>query len=461
MPGGSLVVRGGRVVLPWGVLEADVLIEEGSVAAVGRGLSDLPAERLDAAGLLVMPGAVDGHVHMREPGLEREGDFSTGTAAAAAGGVTTVVEMPNTVPPVDSGEAVREKASLLSGRASVDFGLLGVLHGGNVGRIGEMLGAGVLGFKVFLGPTTGGLPAPGDADLYRILEESARSGFPVVFHAENGELVELFTGRIRSAGRRDPSDYPDSRPPLCEEEAVRRVGLLAAATGGRVHVAHLSSEEGLEAVRWARSRGAKMTAETCPHYLLLDLKDYGRLGNLMKVNPPIRGGRHRAALWRGIADGTVDTLGSDHAPHAPEEREGDVWEAAAGFAGVQTLLPLAVDAALRGSLGLIRVVELLAENPARVFGLYPRKGALAPGSDGDLVLVDPRGETAVDPDWLLARNSEGPFLGRRLRGRVRATVLRGTVVYDGEEVLGGEGRWLAGQIGVFEHGPPAGGGPGR
>ena len=438
------MVRGGTLVLPGGTFKADVLIEDGTISAVGRDLSRSGVDVLDATGMLVLPGIVDEHVHMREPGLEHKDDFTHGTMAAAAGGVTTVLEMPNTLPPVEDVKKLEEKARLLSTKAYVDFGLMGVLHEGNADEIEEMLNAGAVGFKAFLGPTTGNIPPPSDGTIYEVLEKSAKLGFTIAFHAENWELVKLFTERVKSSGRIDPLAHVDARPPVCEEEAIQRLILYARRTRGRVHIVHMGAAEGVELLRRARAEGVSVTGETCPHYLLLSAEDYAKYGNLMKVNPPIRDLSHQRELWRGVNDGTISALGSDHAPHTTDEKSRDVWSAASGMIAVQTFLPLMLDAALRGKMPLTKIPELMAENPARLFGIYPRKGAISAGSDGDLVVIDPKAETVIRREDLYAKHPLTPFEGWRLKGRVAYTILRGMVTArDGRVVSEGpRGIWI-------------------
>ncbi len=444
MPGGDLLIRGGTLVVPEGTFEADVLIEDGTIVEVGRGLSPAGHEVLDARGMLVLPGLVDEHVHMREPGLEYKDDFTHGTMAAAAGGVTTVVEMPNTLPPVEDADKLRRKADLLSGKAYVDFALLGVLHDENLDELEGMLEAGAVGFKAFLGPTTGNIPPPGDGSMYEALEKSSRLGFTIAFHGENWGLVRRFTERVKSEGRADPLAHLRSRPPVCEEEAAQRIALYARRTGGRALIVHVAAAEAVGVVRRARSDGVEVYAETCPHYLLLSADDYERYGALMKVNPPVRELEHQRELWRAVNDGTIQTLGSDHAPHSREEKSGDMMSAAAGVPAVQTFLPLMLDAALRGRVSITKIPELTARNPARLFGLYPRKGSLSVGSDGDLAIVDPRAEWTVRAEDLYAKHPITPFNGWRLRGRVVYTVVRGTVVAESGKVTVSEprGEWV-------------------
>ncbi len=449
LPGGDLLVRGGTLVTPEGTVRADILIEDGVIVGVGRDLRTSGHEVLDAGGMLVLPGVVDEHVHMREPGLEHKDDFTHGTMAAAAGGVTTVVEMPNTLPPVEDAERLRSKAELLSSKAHVDFALLGVLHDENLDEIEGMLETGAVGFKAFLGPTTGNIPPPGDGAIYEALEKSSRLGFTIAFHGENWDLVRRFTERVREevsrrGGEADPLAHLRSRPPICEEEAAQRIALLARRTGGRALIVHVAAAEAVDVIRRARAEGVEIYGETCPHYLLLSAEDYERYGALMKVNPPVRERRHQEELWRAVNDGSIQTLGSDHAPHTREEKSGDIMSAASGVPAVQTFLPLMLDAALRGGIPITKIPELMARNPARLFGLYPRKGSLSVGSDGDLVIVDPKGEWVVRASEFYAKHPLTPFDGWRLRGRVAYTVLRGTVVAEGGRVTSRApaGRWV-------------------
>lgn len=435
----NFVVKEGKLVLHSGIIEADILVEDGKVVAIGR---DLRGDSMfNARGKLIFPGVIDEHVHMREPGLTYKDDFKNGTKAAAAGGVTTVLEMPNTKPPVDSAKRLIEKAQLLTPKAHVDFGLYGVIHNANAQKFEEIVEAGAIGFKIFLGPTTGNIPSPDDGTLFEVLEKSAKMNVVLAFHAENGDLVRYFMEKFRH--RNDPAVHTNSRPSICEEESIRKLMLFSRETGGRVHIVHMSAKEGVRILREARSRGINMTGETNPHYLLLSRKDYKKFGTSIKVNPPIRGEEDREELWRAVNDGTITALASDHAPHSREEKEGDIWTAAAGFIGVQTLFPLLFDASMKGLMDLGRLAYLTSEGPARLFGLYPRKGTIAPGSDGDFVIVDPKAEFTITEEWLYAKHPITPFIGWKLRGKVVATILRGNIIAeDGKVVEAPSGSWI-------------------
>ena len=440
----SLLVKNGLIVSSAGVIRGDVKIVEGVVVEVGTGISSSGVDAvIDASGLYVFPGVVDEHVHMREPGLEYKDDFEHGSKAAIKGGVTTVIEHPNTLPPVESAEKLEAKAKLLEAKAYCDFALLGVLHDANVHEFKDMVRAGAVGFKVFMGPTTGNIPPPSDTTLHEILSKSAELSVRVMFHAEDHNLVSYFTEKLKATGRTDPAVHDEARPPLVEVYSIAKIATIAKYTGGKPHIVHVSSEDALEAVKVAKNLEVDITAETCPHYLVLDKEDYSKYGPLIKVNPPIRGGKHRKALVNAVASGVLDALGSDHAPHAPTEKNRPIWEAAAGFAGVQTLFPIVLDMALRGVIPLTRVPQLLSENPAKLFKLWPFKGGILPGSSGDLVIVDPGKTTEVTADWLEYKHKMSPYIGWRLKGRVEYVVLRGHVVVErGELVDKRVGQWI-------------------
>lgn len=442
---GELLVRNGLVVTPQGVFQWDIRISDGVISEVGRGLGARGSERvIDARGLYVFPGIVDEHVHMREPGLEYKDDFEHGTRAAIKGGVTTVIEHPNTLPPVDNADRLIAKGELLKKKAYADFALLGVLHDNNIDEFENLLRAGAVGFKVFMGPTTGNIPPPSDASLYEILRKSAANNVRIMFHAEDHALVTYFTEKVKGSGRSDAAAHEEARPPITEYYSILKIAAIARDTGGKAHIVHISSKEALEAIELARSHmGADITSETCPHYLLLDKEDYGKYGSLIKTNPPIRGGIHRKALLEAISRGLIDAIGSDHAPHSPEEKRRPIWDAAAGFAGVQTLFPLILNMALSGLIPITRIPYLLSESPAKLFGLWPEKGSVMPGASGDLVIVDPNAELVITEEWLEYKHKLSPYIGWRLRGAIKYVTLRGEIVVEDGEVLGIKaGKWI-------------------
>ncbi|MEM0079600.1 MAG: allantoinase AllB [Nitrososphaerota archaeon] len=433
--GGNLLVKNGRVVTSEGLFNMDILIIDGVIEAIGRDLKQSYVEVLDVSGMLVFPGVVDEHVHMREPGLTYKEDFITGTMAAAAGGVTTVLDMPNNIPPVDSLEKLKEKRRIVESKAYVDFGLYGVLHDSNIDDLEEMWYGGAVGFKVFLGPTTGDIPPPSDKILLEALEKSGTHGFTLAFHAENYGLVEYYTRKIKMLGRNDPEVYSDSRPNVCEEEAVSRIVIYTRKTNGKALIVHTSTSEAVSIIREAKSRGVKIYCETCPQYLLLNREAYSRHGSLVKINPPLRDRFDQESLWRGLRENMVDTVASDHAPHTIEEKSKNIWEAAAGFIGVETLFPLMLDSALRGLIPLEKIPEILSEKPARIFNLYPKKGSISVGADGDLVIVDPNHHYTIKQEELHSKHKITPFNGIDVRGWIKHVVLRGVEIVRDRKVV--------------------------
>lgn len=431
----SILIRNGHIVYPWGVFNGDILILDGKVASIGKSIVYGSVEKINASGKLVLPGVVDIHVHMREPGLEYKDNFENGTRDAAQSGVTTVLEMPNTLPPVDTVERFREKKSILSKKAYCDFGLYGVIHDNSVNEVEKLINEGAVGFKVFLGPTTGGIKPPSQKTLIEALTITSKYRTTVAFHAEEWDLVEYFTNEVLKQNRNDPLVHLDSRPPICEELAIHRVGLIAEYTKAPIHIVHISSCEGTSALKYLKERGIDITGETNPHYLLLDTGDYEKYGSIMKVNPPVRGGKHRECLWKAVYSGVIDIIASDHAPHSIEEKTRDMMSASSGYPGVYTLLPLLLTSALNNQLDLTKIPRLLSHNPAKRFNLYPKKGCLTPGCDGDVVIIDPSREWVIDKEKMYCRNKLTPFDKWRAKGFIEYTILRGTIIYSYGEVF--------------------------
>lgn len=367
----DLVIRNGLVVSHDSSAQLDLAIRHGrvvEVVAAGERLGPA-AEEVDATGLVVMPGLVDAHVHLREPGMTEKEDFFSGTRAAAAGGVTTVVDMPNTVPPVATAEIFANKLATVSAKAHVDFGLYGMLGQANAGEIAELARLGALGLKLFMGQTTGDNACPDDAAIFTGLRAAQRAGLVVGAHAENDRVLRLLASELHAAGRTDPIAHLESRPSFVEEEAIARIITLARGAGARLHIHHLSTGAGLDLVNAARQKGQDVTCEVLVGHLLLDDTAYGRFGNLIKLNPPIRPASDVAALWRGVERGQVDVLATDHAPHTAEEQaRANVWEAPGGFIGVETMLPLMLAQVAGGRLSYERLVRIAAWQPAQIRG---------------------------------------------------------------------------------------------
>jgi allantoinase len=424
----DLIVRGGMVVVPGGIVRASLAVQDGVIV----GLSDdeaLPRAReiIDAAGRHVIPGIIDPHVHFRSPGFEYKEDWASGTSAAAFGGVTTVFEMPNSDPPTSTLEGLRVKQAIAARDAYVDYGLYGMLGQGNLDAIADLASHGVIGLKCFMGNNPIG--HIDDGALLEGFEIAARLGLRVAVHAENATIIERRAARLRAAGRQDAPAHLESRPSVCAVDAVARAIAYAEAAGSRLHITHESCKDTLPVIRSAKARGVDVTVETCPHYLLLNADDVARCGPVLRVNPPIREVGHAEGLWAGLTDGTIDMLATDHAPHTPEEKTGkNIWECWSGFGGLETAAPLMLTEVHRGRISLEQYVEWACRAPARVWGLYPRKGVLQVGADADIVILDLEAEDVIRGDRLRSKSKITPFEGMRTRGRAVCTIVRGRVV---------------------------------
>jgi allantoinase len=436
----ELFVKGGTVYTPDGPREADVHVTDGVIMAVDTGRAAAEgAKTVDAKGMYVLPGAVDVHVHSRDPGFPEKEDFGTMTAAAAAGGVTVVIDMPNTVPAVDSAGVLESKSALARSKARVDFGLWGLIRSSTTpADLEGMAAAGAVGFKAYLaysfslsrkqvlyspGSDDPDLEPPADyGTLARLAPEVARLGVPLAIHAEDPTILAAYSRPLLTY-----SDLLDSRPPEAEAVAVSAVATVARDSGVHLHVAHLSSALGLQAAEDAMRVGTTLTLETCPQFLLLTDQDFPRLGSAMKMLPPIRTAADRAALIGGLERGSISIVSTDHAPHTDEEKSRAFGDAPAGSPGVQTLylscLQLAKD------LGNVWLApRWVCEAPARLVGLQESKGSIAPGFDADLVIVDPKRKTRVAPEHMRSRQRHGALEGTEFDFAIKEVFLRGESV---------------------------------
>ncbi len=436
----DLVITNGSVVRPSGITPEDLGVEGGRIAYVGPpGRAPAAAWTIDARGLLVLPGLVDPHVHMREPGAAHKEDFASGTRAAAAGGVTTVLCMPNVTPPVLD-EAGFE-ASLQAGQrqAVVDFGLQAAAGPGNLGALPALWRRGVTSFEIFMADAPDDLRLEGSAELFEAFRMIHHCGGIAGVFCGDQSLVTHGLARLRAAGRKDWGIPGDARPPLTEALGMARALLLAQDAGARIYVRQVSTRQGVRALAAARAeRPGHVFGEVTPHHLFLTAEALLAGGPFAYMLPPLRGPEHPAALWEALAAGTLDAVGSDHAPHAPAEKargRADPWSAPSGTPGLETTLPLFLDAAHKNRIALTKVVEVCAEAPARIFGLHPRKGALAVGSDADIVLADPDRETVVQGTRLHTKARSSPFEGWRLRGAPVTTIVRGHVVMEDGRIV--------------------------
>ncbi|MCL6576502.1 allantoinase [Kyrpidia sp.] len=434
---GDLVIRGGTVVSPEGTRRADLRIRHGTVVAMESQLTQTSTldREIDATGLYIFPGLIDAHVHLNEPGRADWEGFTTGTMSLAAGGVTTFFDMPlNSTPPVTVRSHFEEKRKVAEAKSFIDYGLWGGLIPGNAEELTELSQCGAIGFKAFMTDAgTDDFPAVDNDSLWAGMDIAARLGAVVAVHAESSWITRRLTESFLSQGRVSARDYEASRPVVSELEAVERALAIARLTGCRLHVVHASSADVVRRIRAAREAGVDVSVETCPHYLSLTVADLEELGGVAKCAPPLRGRDEVEALWQAVRAGLVDTVGSDHSPCPPsmkEDPEGNLFRVWGGISGAQTALNVLLEEGYhRRGVPLETLTALTATNPAKRFGLYPRKGTIAPGSDADLVLVDLDAPWTLRREDLYYRHPHSPFIGRTFRGKILATLLRGKPVY--------------------------------
>ncbi len=438
--GFDLLVKGGTLVTSDTTYAADLGVIDGRIVAIAfpGSLGGDARQVLDASGRYVLPGVIDGHVHFREPGLEYKEDFLTGSRAAVMGGVTTVLEMPNTLPTTSTADRVAQKLQLALGKSYCDFGLFGLLVQDSVEHLRGMAEAGVVGFKCFLGRSTGEITPPDDGMLLDGLSVIAELEMRCGFHAENDQIMQHAVRKLKAAGRSDPLAHLESRPVLAEVESIQRAALFASHTGTKMHIFHLSSRRGLETIEEWRAKGVDITCEAAPHHCFLTSEDMRELGPILRINPPVREPGHAEALLDGLASGRVTSIATDHSPHLRSEKmHDDIWQAVSGFAGVEISLRLFLTYGVKAErLSLQQLVRATSEGPARTWGLFPRKGAIAVGSDADLTIVDLEVEDTIEESRLHGKNNLTPFEGHRTRGAAVATVVRGHVVMQDGNLLG-------------------------
>jgi allantoinase len=445
----SLVVRSERVVQPGAVRPASILIRDGRVERVAE-YHEHPAgvPEIDAGDHAVLPGIVDTHVHINDPGRANWEGFEHATRAAAAGGVTTLVDMPlNSIPATTTVAGLFAKQVAASDRCYVDVGFWGGVVPGNAGDLQALGEAGVLGFKCFLSPSgVEEFAHVAEADLRRALPILASLGLPLLAHAESPELL---VAPLADADPRRYETWLKSRPPESELAAIDLLVRLASEFGAHVHIVHLACADAVPALAAARAAGARVSVETCPHYLTFAAEEIGDGATACKCAPPIRSRANRDALWSALVRGDIDLIATDHSPAPPAMKQldaGDFLQAWGGIASLQIGFAAVWSGASARGIPLERMAEWCCEQPARLAGLDGRKGRIAAGYDADLMILDPAAECVVDPLTLFHRHAITPYAGRALRGRVVTTILAGEIVFtDGQVSLPARGRLIAGR----------------
>jgi allantoinase len=438
----ELVVRSQRVVTGGSVRPASIHVSDGKITRVGE-WSDAPSDVVDYGDLAIMPGIVDTHVHLNEPGRTEWEGFETATRAAALGGVTTLVDMPlNSIPPTTTREGFAAKRDAARGKVAVDVGFWGGVVPGNQRELAGLVADGVRGFKCFL--VDSGVEEfgwVGETELRPAMQILSGLGVPLLVHAEVAGPIDAASAQLEHADPRRYETYLASRPPAAEEQAIKLVTRLCRETNARTHIVHHSAASALPLLREARSEGLPLSAETCPHYLHFTAERIPDGATPFKCAPPIRDAANREELWRALADGVLDFVASDHSPCSPNLKAmevGDFVRAWGGVSGLQLALPVVwTEASGRGHT-LVDIARWMSEGPAKLAGLTGKKGAIATGNDADFIVFADDERATVTPDKVFHRHKVTPYAGETLRGVVHATYLRGTCVAEGGKAIATE-----------------------
>lgn len=431
----------------------NILVDKGAIVGFVDSATPIDADKvIDLHGKLVVPGCIDPHTHFMDPGFTHRETFATGTMAAASGGVTTIIDMPCcSKPSVRDKDSMYAKMNPLLDQAYIDFCFWGGMTGEDVreGWLDNVWGQveeGVVAFKVYMTPSVPTFPKVSDAEMLEIFYKVAETGLPVGIHAENYDICSFYTEKLKKEGRMDGPAWAEARKSLAEKVAIELIISYAEETGARVHIVHMSTKEGYELVRAAKKRGVKITAETCPHYLTLNAQEsMTKYGSFAKIAPPLRGKEDNEAHWRGLADGTIDFVGTDHAPYeiATEKaaEDSNIWNSFPGIPGVQTMVPILVSEGLnKGRISLSRFVEVTSRNAAIHYGIYPKKGSLEIGSDADFTIIDLEKEHTIDQEDTYSMAKYNPLHGMKLKGMPVMTMIRGEMIYeDGKGIVGKAG----------------------
>jgi allantoinase len=431
----TLLVTNARVLREDKLVRANILVADGKIKSISKTKRHTADTQIDAKGRVVLPGLVDGHAHLYDPAFTYREDFTSGTSAAAAGGVTTVIEMVLTTP-VDSPERVRAKISEGQRSSLIDFSLhAGMMNLNNLQNIPAIVELGVRSFKTF----TCRPYYADDHTLMTLMRETSMHNSILNVHAEDEATANENQERLLAEGRKDPMAHAEWKPNLAEAVAVKKLIRFARGIGARVHISHMSTQEGVAAVRKAKREGVRITAETCPHYLTFTRKDMKKQGPYLKMNPSLKGPRDVDALWRGLRDGTVDIVTSEHAPGTRAEKEQgwhDIWKSWGGVPAIETMLPILLSEGVnKRRITLTTLQRVCCENPARIFGLYPKKGVMRAGADADLVIVDLKLKRKVKATELHQKVGWTPYEGWTLKGWPILTIRRGEILFRDQELL--------------------------
>jgi dihydroorotase (multifunctional complex type) len=428
------------------IMACNIAIYKGKIFKIGKEANMPKTEtKIDLKGLLVLPGLIDAHVHLRDEGKARKEDFYTGTAAAAAGGVTTVLDMPNNEPVTMSVEALKNRMKVAERKIMVNVGFFSEFPK-NMDEISGIVAEGAVAFKLFMAEQVGGLNIDDDDALLSAFEIASRLKVPVAVHAEDKALLAKVRGELEGSNRSDIEAFLEAHSEKVEEEAVKRLLKIVRRVGVRLHFCHISTESGLNAIIKGKRSSMQITCEVTPHHLLLTKNDLKNVGTLALTVPPVREKRHSEALWKGIYNSWIDILVSDHAPHTLEEKKAkSVWSVKMGISGLETMLPLMLTMVKNKRISLVDLVRLLAEKPAEIFNLKG-KGYIASGNDADLVVVDLKRKFKINSSKFHSKAKYSPFDGWSVEGRPVKTFVNGKLIMDEGEIVAeaGSGKIVRG-----------------
>jgi allantoinase len=433
----SLLIKDAKLIL-WGneVVEGSILVEEGKIASILKDYKRIREvdEVIDGKGLLAVPGGIDLHAHIYDPDYLHHEDFRTGTIAAAFGGITTVYDMPLRLY-VENEETFKIKHDNGLRNSLINFGILaGMMNEDNISNIARLRKLGVKGFKLF---TCKPFRPEYERTLTEVIKTVDENDGVTIVHAEDDSIVDYLVNKFKNEGREDPLAHHESRPAEAEASAIAKIISIALYLDARVHIAHVSSALGADEVGKGKALGVKVSAETCPHYLYFTKDDVRGHGNYLKMTPSLKNKEDVEALWRALADGTIDAVASDHAPSPRDEKEVNVWDAWGGIPVIETMFPFVFTFGVKklGIIDLERYVDITSRNPALIMDIYPRKGEIALGSDADIVLLDPELCMEVKPDKLHHKVDWTPFEGIELCGWPKHVILNGDVLIRDRELI--------------------------
>ncbi len=434
------------------LIVCDILVSDGKIVGIIKDSSGIDHGReIDAQGNMTLPGCIDSHVHFMDPGFCHRETFLSGTSAAAAGGITTVIDMPCcSIPSVRDIASMDNKLAAIQPQAMVDYALWGGVTGedvreGLLDNVQKQADAGVVGFKAYMTPSVPTYPRSNDAELLEIFKAVASTGLPLGVHAENYAICDYMVNKLQKEGRKDPVAWENARLRLAEKVAIEMCISFAEYSGARMHVVHMSTGVGAILIKEAKKRGLKVTAETCPHYLLLNAEEsMGKWGSFAKIAPPLRYKEDNDILWEHLQNGVVDFVATDHAPYeiATEKAANgmNIWNSFPGIPGVESMAPILVSEGYnKGRISLSRLVEILSKNAAIHYGLYPKKGAIAIGFDADFSIFDTEKEWVFKSKEMHSMAQYSPFEGMKFKGKAVKTIVRGEVVFDDGQLVGEPG----------------------